>query len=254
VILEDPSNDGDSFLVEAEGKKMHLRLYFVDCPETATSSRSDARRVREQTRYFGLSDPARTVHFGKQAKAFTADILKDPFTVHTAHAKAGGRSAEGRVYAFVTTAGGDDLAGLLVKSGLARVLGIGREAPDQTSRREVESGLKDLEISAMLKKAGIWAECDPDRIAELRAEQRREEKDLDKIRDQVKDAGAPAGRIDINAASVEELQRIKGIGPALAGRIIAGRPYQKCGDLLRVKGIGPKTFKKIQPFCTVTAK
>ena len=61
-LINDPANDGDSFLVEANGKPFHVRLYFVDCPETLTASISDAQRVREQTRYFGLSDAARTIH------------------------------------------------------------------------------------------------------------------------------------------------------------------------------------------------
>jgi len=55
-LVNDPANDGDSFIVEAGGKSFRVRLYFVDCPETSIAFTSDARRVREQTRYFGLSD------------------------------------------------------------------------------------------------------------------------------------------------------------------------------------------------------
>ncbi len=69
-LINDPANDGDSFLVEANGKSFHVRLYFVDCPETSVSFKSDAERVREQTRYFGLSDATRTIHFGNEAKTF----------------------------------------------------------------------------------------------------------------------------------------------------------------------------------------
>jgi len=126
-LMNNPANDGDSFVVEANGKSFRLRLYFVDCPETSTSSKSDARRVREQTRYFGLSHAARTIHFGNEAKTFVEGILAKPFTVHTAFASALGRSAKGRVYGFITTADGDDLASLLVKNGLARTHGIGRK-------------------------------------------------------------------------------------------------------------------------------
>lgn len=56
-----------------------MRLYFVECPETSISSKSDAQRVREQTRYFGLSDAARTIHFGNEAKTFVERILAKPF-------------------------------------------------------------------------------------------------------------------------------------------------------------------------------
>ena len=95
-LINDPANDGDSFLLEANGKSFHMRLYLVDCPETSISFRSDAQRVREQTRYFGLSDVTRTIHFGNDAKTFTEQALLKPFTVHTAFASALGRSSKGR--------------------------------------------------------------------------------------------------------------------------------------------------------------
>jgi endonuclease YncB( thermonuclease family) len=42
-LVKNPANDGDSFLVEVNGKSFHVRLYFVDCPETSISFKSDAR-------------------------------------------------------------------------------------------------------------------------------------------------------------------------------------------------------------------
>jgi len=177
-FINNPANDGDSFLVEANGKSFHVRLYFVDCPETSTSSMSDAQRVREQTRYFGLSDAKRTIHFGNEAKTFVERILAKPFTVNTAFASALGRSANGRIYGFITTADGNDLASRLVKNGLARTHGMGRETPDGILRDEMVERLRDLEMSAMLKRVGIWSESDPDRIAELRAKQRSEDQEL----------------------------------------------------------------------------
>jgi len=53
--------------------------------------------------------------------------------------------------------------------------------------------------------------------------------------------------IDINKASVEQLQYLPEVGPALAKSIVSGRPYQSVEDLKKVKGIGEKTFEKIQP-------
>jgi hypothetical protein len=41
-LVNNPANDGDSFLVEANGKSFRVRLYFVDCPETSVSFESDA--------------------------------------------------------------------------------------------------------------------------------------------------------------------------------------------------------------------
>lgn len=250
-LINNPANDGDSFLVKANEKVFRVRLYFVDCPETSTSSKSDAQRVREQSRYFGLSDPARTIHFGNEAKTFTEHFLANHFTVHTAFASAGGRSAQGRVYGFITTASANDLGSLLVKNGFARTHGIGRETPNGVSRDEMVEVLRDLEISAMLRRIGIWSESDPDRIAELRAKQRSEDKELKELQNQVKTPLPPQSLLGLNTASKKELQSIKGIGPVLAGKIIEGRPYKTVDDLINVKGISLKKLESIRPYFIV---
>ena len=253
-LVNNPSNDGDSFFVESNGKSFHVRLYFVDCPETLIAFKSDAQRVREQTRYFGLSDAKRTIHFGNEAKTFVDHILVKPFTVHTAFASALGRSSKGRVYGFITTADGNDLASLLVKNGFARTYGMGRETFDGVSRDEMVKRLRDFEISAMLKRVGVWSESDPDRIAELRSKQRSEDRELQELRDQVTKAKSPQGLVNLNTASEKELQSIKGIGPVLAKRIIAGRPYRTVDDLLKVKGISTKKLETIRPYFVVGKK
>jgi len=122
-LVNNLGNDGDSFHVNIAGRLLHLRLYYVDCPEISAKSKSDARRIREQTRYFGLPDATRTVHFGHEAKAFIEKVLSKPFTIYTSYASALGRSAKSRVYGFIKTAVGGDLCSLLVKNGLARTYG-----------------------------------------------------------------------------------------------------------------------------------
>jgi competence protein ComEA len=54
--------------------------------------------------------------------------------------------------------------------------------------------------------------------------------------------------VNVNTASEAELEVLPGIGPALAGRIIASRPYSSPADLDQVKGIGPKMLEKIGPY------
>jgi len=248
TLINHAANDGDSFHVEAAGKHLHVRLYFVDCPEISVMSKSGARRVSEQSRYFGLPSVVQTVHYGNEAKKFVSQRLSKPFTVYTSFASALGRSAKGRVYGFVKTADGDDLAGLLVKQGLARTYGVGRKTPDGILRDEMVLKLKDIEAAAMLKRNGIWSESDPNLIAELRAEQRREDQKLKAVQNQIKKAGTRHQLYDLNTASQEDLESIPEVGPAIASRIIAGRPYKNVDELLKVKGIGKKKLKKIRSY------
>jgi competence protein ComEA len=254
ALVDNPANDGDSFLIKTKEKSFRVRLYFVDCPEISVGSDADVERILEQTRYWGLSDVAQTVHFGKEAKAFTEHALAQPFTVYTSFANALGRTSEGRVYAFVTTYEGSDLASLLVKNGFARAHGVGRQTPNGVSRDEMNEKLQDFEVSAMLKRVGVWFESDPDKIAELRAKQRSEEQELDEFKEQVKEYSSIKSLIDLNTATREELMSIKGIGYVLAERIIEGRPYETVDDLLKVKGIGPKTLEKVRPYFVVSNK
>jgi competence ComEA-like helix-hairpin-helix protein len=158
------------------------------------------------------------------------------------------------MYGFIITADGNDLASLLVKNGFARTHGVGRKTPAGTSRDEMFEILRDMEISAILKHIGIWSESDPDRIAELRAKQRSEDQELKELQSQVKKGTLPQSLLDLNTASKKELQSIKGIGPVLAERIIAGRPYRTVDDLLKVKGIGPKKLENVRPYFVVGKK
>lgn len=70
---------------------------------------------------------------------------------------------------------------------------------------------------------------------------------------------APAASIDmkvnINEASQAELEALPYIGPSKAEAILkyrANRPFKKVEQLMRVKGIGRKTFNKLKGYLTVT--
>jgi competence protein ComEA len=59
-------------------------------------------------------------------------------------------------------------------------------------------------------------------------------------------------QVDINQADWPELIQLPGIGPTLARRIIDSRqtngPFLNHDDLLRVRGIGPRTLERVRPY------
>lgn len=60
-----------------------------------------------------------------------------------------------------------------------------------------------------------------------------------------------AGPVNLNSASQQELEAVKGVGPATAKKIIAGRPYKSVDDLSKA-GISAKAIENMKPFVTVT--
>ncbi|WP_424950844.1 ComEA family DNA-binding protein [Deinococcus sp.] len=59
-----------------------------------------------------------------------------------------------------------------------------------------------------------------------------------------------SGQLNLNTATEEQLESLPKVGPALAGRIIAGRPFRSLADLDAVKGIGESLMKTLSPLVT----
>ena len=76
----------------------------------------------------------------------------------------------------------------------------------------------------------------------------------DAPRSTVAAAGAP---LNLNSASVAQLEALPGIGRATAERIVEYRQksggFKKPEDLMNVRGIGEKSFLKLKPLITVAA-
>jgi len=69
------------------------------------------------------------------------------------------------------------------------------------------------------------------------------------------DSTATRPPLDLNRATLAELDALPGIGPVTARRILDHRarygPFRDRRDLRAVKGIGPKLFERLEPLVSV---
>lgn len=66
---------------------------------------------------------------------------------------------------------------------------------------------------------------------------------------------SPVGPVNLNTAQESELDALPGVGPAIAGRIVAWREqhggFTEVEELTEVSGIGPATLERLRPLVTV---
>lgn len=64
-------------------------------------------------------------------------------------------------------------------------------------------------------------------------------------------SGSSTSKININSASITELDTLPGVGVATAEKIIAARPFAQLEDLKNVPGIGDATFSKLKDLISI---
>jgi competence ComEA-like helix-hairpin-helix protein len=220
-------NDGDSFMLKNRGTTYVFRLYWIDAPEDNTDYEE---RLQEQATYFRIT-PEEAMQIGRQAKLFTREFLNnDKLTLYTQWEN--GQGNVQRYYGLVYSSKGN-LIEALVQNGLARIYGYSKGWPKEPSIDLFRRRLTKLEAEAKRNGLGAWN-------SNIQVWS-----DLDY---QKKLAALPdlTGKLNINTATREELVLLPGIGPTYTQRIIEARPFYHVEDLLRIKGIGPKTFARIK--------
>jgi competence protein ComEA len=69
------------------------------------------------------------------------------------------------------------------------------------------------------------------------------------------DAAPDASRVNLNRASRAELERLPGVGPSLAERIVEHRerhgPFRRAEHLMSVRGFGERRFRELRHLVTV---
>lgn len=154
-LLDDPANDGDTFLLKTPEGQHRFCLYFVDTVETDGGQLDSARDMAEYFE-FDSEEPLRAL--GLEAREFSLRLLRtNGFRVVTRWEK---NPDEDAFYAFIylkdPEQGLINLAQWLVRYGLARIVSCDREQPNGMSALRFRALLIEEETRSKAEAHGAW--------------------------------------------------------------------------------------------------
>ena len=69
---------------------------------------------------------------------------------------------------------------------------------------------------------------------------------------------ADAGKVNLNEATLAQLELLPRVGPSVAARIVEFRekngPFKKIEDVMLVRGIGERSFEHMKPYLAVSGE
>ena len=128
-----------------------------------------------------------------------------------------------------------------------------QDAIDAAGGTKRDADMQGLNLAEELQdgsQVDIASSMDVDSLMSMPSSVRHPEKTRSSAR-ATSAAATNSGPISLSRASAEELDKLPGVGPSTAAKIIAYRnangPFKTVDDLLQVKGIGPKKLNDIRP-------
>lgn len=126
------------------------------------------------------------------------------------------------------------------KSVDAKRVGVERVGVERVNGKRVDSKKSNASENASVEKS--------ENKSASKSENRSESKSKNKVNSE--SSAEKSSCINLNTASVEKLQQLRGVGPKMAERIVAHRKrfgsFKRINDLMNVKGIGAKTLAKFR--------
>jgi endonuclease YncB( thermonuclease family) len=154
-LLDDPGNDGDTFLLKVPEGQHRFCLYFVDTVET---DGGQPEAARDMAGYFEFDSEEPLRQLGLEAKEFSKGLLKaSAFRVVTRWEKSPEEQAyQAFIYLKDPDKGLQNLAQMLVRYGLARIIPCERDQPDGMTASQFRELLLEEEAQSKAEALGAW--------------------------------------------------------------------------------------------------